>query len=251
MSDRPSSVLPPDIAEAIRAERIRPSVDLETRARIRSRLRASLAAQGPGAGEPNGGHGVRRPGSSSVVRGLYRAVRRLNPLLAATIGFAVGVAAGVGGHARFTRGETTPANERAALSPSAVTSAPPALERSPSPPVAASAIARDGGDGKRSETSARTEPLSGQSLAAERALLDVARAAFAAGEPDRALTALERHRARYPRGVYREEREALGIQCLAALGRSGEARSKAASFKARYPNSLFLSTVERATGTNP
>jgi hypothetical protein len=36
----------------------------------------------------------------------------------------------------------------------------------------------------------------------------------------------------------------LIVQSLRALGRTDEAARRAAAFKARYPKSLFLSTVE-------
>ena len=59
------------------------------------------------------------------------------------------------------------------------------------------------------------------SLAAERRLLDEARQNLARGEPEAGLVPIERHAARYPKGVLTEEREALAVRLLAALGFSG------------------------------
>ncbi len=83
-------------------------------------------------------------------------------------------------------------------------------------------------------------------MSTERSLLDVARASFARGEHDRALTALERHKARYPSGLLAEEREALAVRTLVALGRSKQAHERGQRFLARYPESLMRPAVEGA-----
>jgi hypothetical protein len=85
---------------------------------------------------------------------------------------------------------------------------------------------------------------SGQQLAAESALLDVARTALAAGEPDRALEGVARHASQFPRGLLSEEREALAIKALALAGRGPEASSRAARFRERYPASMFLRSID-------
>jgi hypothetical protein len=103
----------------------------------------------------------------------------------------------------------------------------------------------------RAAPSAPTFVPSGSALTAERALLDVAHSALAKGQAADALSALAQHSRAFSHGVYREEREALTIQCLRALGRTEEAARLAVAFKTRYPRSLFLSTVDRDTATNP
>jgi hypothetical protein len=90
----------------------------------------------------------------------------------------------------------------------------------------------------------------GERLAAESALLDVARTALAAGDGERALDAVQRHEASFPRGLLTEEREALGIRALLALGRTSEAKGRVALFRTRYPESLFLPAVESAMKKN-
>jgi hypothetical protein len=86
----------------------------------------------------------------------------------------------------------------------------------------------------------------GERLAAESAVLDVARAALAAGDGAHALQAVDRHAASFPRGLLTEEREALGIRALESLGRTTEARARLSRFRVRYPESLFLPAIESA-----
>jgi len=77
-------------------------------------------------------------------------------------------------------------------------------------------------------------------------VLDVARAALAAGDGEHALQAVDRHAASFPRGLLTEEREALGIRALESLGRTAEAHARLSRFRARYPESLFLPAIESA-----
>ena len=88
-------------------------------------------------------------------------------------------------------------------------------------------------------------------FAAERMLLDEARAAIVQGAPDRALDRLEQHRARFPKGLLAEERDAMAIEALVNAGRYDEARSQAAAFRERAPGSLFVATVDSAIASIP
>lgn len=90
--------------------------------------------------------------------------------------------------------------------------------------------------------------VSAQGLAAERALLDVARSALGRGSPDEALEAANRHSREYPNGLLTEEREALAIRALAGAGHREAAVARATRFRARYPKSLLLPAVEGAVG---
>lgn len=92
---------------------------------------------------------------------------------------------------------------------------------------------------------------SGESLAAERALLDVARSAFGRGESDEALAALTRHERLFPVGQLAEEREALAVRSLVLAGRASEARVRAARFRKRYPASVMLPAVEASLDGAP
>jgi hypothetical protein len=84
-----------------------------------------------------------------------------------------------------------------------------------------------------------------RALLAERALIERARVALTRGAPAAALEALDEHAVLHPSGRLREEREALAIQALVRAGRDAEARGRAVTFRAAYPQSVFLPSVDR------
>ncbi len=94
-------------------------------------------------------------------------------------------------------------------------------------------------------------------LAQERYLVQGARVAVLRGDGSVALSLLDEHRARFPRGRLAEERDALRVQALGRAGRLDEARSEASAFRQRYPDSLFLPAIDgvfrvpRAGDANP
>jgi hypothetical protein len=94
-------------------------------------------------------------------------------------------------------------------------------------------------------------PAASSSLSAEQLLLDQARAALTAHEPERALALVSEHARRFPHPQLGEEREALAIQALAVEGRFDEARARAARFRASAPNSLFLPAVDATIASIP
>jgi hypothetical protein len=75
------------------------------------------------------------------------------------------------------------------------------------------------------------------SLHAEMALLSAAQSALAAGNPERALTSLERHARRFPDSLLAEEREVARIRALCALGRDAEVATARRRFDARFRGS--------------
>ncbi len=82
-------------------------------------------------------------------------------------------------------------------------------------------------------------------LEAEQMLIDAARAALARENPSQARELLVRHRAQFPSGALREERE--GLEVLVLLRTDPErARGAAARFARRYPESLLWPAIERA-----
>jgi len=93
--------------------------------------------------------------------------------------------------------------------------------------------------------SATSASLASQ-LSRERALLDLARASAARGEPAISLQQTERHRAQFPRGKLSEEREAMAIRALHSLGRDDQARARAQAFRVAYPNSLLTPAIDSA-----
>ncbi|MFS8067156.1 MAG: hypothetical protein ACMG6S_12365 [Byssovorax sp.] len=62
--------------------------------------------------------------------------------------------------------------------------------------------------------------------------------------PSRALDLVSRHAARFPGSALGQEREVLAIDALDRLGRSSEARARAAAFAARFPSSAHLHRLE-------
>ena len=86
----------------------------------------------------------------------------------------------------------------------------------------------------------------GSELARERSLLDLAREHAAHGEPALVLEQTQRHRAQFPHGKLAEEREALAIRALLALGHPNEARARAQEFRRVYPNSLLTPMIDSA-----
>jgi outer membrane protein assembly factor BamD (BamD/ComL family) len=67
-----------------------------------------------------------------------------------------------------------------------------------------------------------------------------------AGQASDALKTLQSLERDEPNGLLQQEREALSIQALAALGQRDAARKRAAVFAQRYPASPHLSAVRRA-----
>ena len=93
-----------------------------------------------------------------------------------------------------------------------------------------------------------TEPpsLRAATQASESQRVAEARALLRAGQASVALTTLQSLERDEPNGLLEQEREALSIQALAALGQRDAARKRAAGFAQRYPASPHLSAVRRA-----
>ena len=75
-------------------------------------------------------------------------------------------------------------------------------------------------------------------------LIEQARSALARGEAETALAPLLEHRQAFPEGRLTEERDALEIQALVALGRVDEATSRAAAFRENHPTSLLRPAID-------
>lgn len=69
-----------------------------------------------------------------------------------------------------------------------------------------------------------------------------------AGSPNDALTMLDAYPMLYPHGSLAQERDVMEIDALARLGRTGEARTKAEAFEARYPHSAHESRLSTILG---
>jgi hypothetical protein len=92
-------------------------------------------------------------------------------------------------------------------------------------------------------------PRSADSLAEEVAMLSQASTELHAGRPAAALTALDEHRRKFPRGVLAQERTSARIQALCALGRMNEALAELARLTRTSPNSPHLARARKACGS--
>lgn len=139
--------------------------------------------------------------------------------------------------ARSTKPRSTPE----AVAPAPTTDTRPADgSETPSPAL----VAQQATSG---EASAGTGELRRAPAQSEVELLKEARRALS-GDPERALLLTRRYGAEYPHGTYAQEREFIAISALVRLGRSAEARSRGAAFKARYTRSAYLPQLERLLG---
>jgi hypothetical protein len=145
------------------------------------------------------------------------------------------------------RAPTTPSQPQAAQDEPAPQSTVAPSPDAPAPtasPLTTSAAAT----APASSPSAPSKPGHDSDLAAERSLLEDARAAIVRGQGATALSTLDRHASQFPRGRLSEEREALRVQALVAAGRRTEARERAERFRDVYPRSLALPALEQAVG---
>ncbi len=88
----------------------------------------------------------------------------------------------------------------------------------------------------------------GDDLSSEMRLLSEARLAIV-DDPAAALALLDQHRERLPQGALGEERDAYTILSLDALARTTDAERRYIDFRAHYPTSTFMPTIERALAT--
>jgi hypothetical protein len=260
-----------DLEAALRVERDRRGPGAEARQRVLRRVQASVATgggrSGEGSPEPQGSEDqlcASAGESASITDAIWnawKALKRAHPALVGGGGFALGVAVGVALHAAIVSSRLPAETGRSAVSSAPASSAAPALPAPfsprPAPPTDTASSAAPSLNAKPALTppalpsKGPAGKLDRATLAGERALLDLAHAALGRGDTVTALDALSRHTRQFPRGTYREEREALRVQCLRDMGKHDDARRAAASFAAQYPNSLFRSNVARGTIPNP
>jgi hypothetical protein len=256
--------LDPDVAEALAAERGRPGSPPGVRQRAFARL---LAAVDGGGGDPESGgssgageardlsppdlESISPGGAAASSASTAAAALRAHPFVTGGIGFVCGLVSGAALYAHFVAPGPASPVVVAEVATSVVGSKARAEVRHPAPPPAPSSQPDSPASPAQPREAPASAPSSGADPTAERALLDVARAARGRGEPQAALDALNQHQKRYAWGVFREEREALAIQSLRDLGRLDEAQRRARAFRTRYPKSLFLTSVERVLESNP
>ena len=234
-----------DILALVQGAKEVPDLDPASRTAIFAVTSAKIDAGG-GAGSGGSGGGGAGSGAGAGALGKIGVAVAL---------FVAGVAAGVAvdramlpdvGHAATTpvivvapRSSAAPVDGVEALDAVSLTSLPDVPRAAPP----ASAVTSHAG--------ASAEAPSSRGLAAERALLDVARSALARGEAGEAIVATDRHAREYPDGSLVEEREAIAVKALVALGRMDEARRRAHALEQRFPNGLTVRAVRAAVGETP
>jgi hypothetical protein len=87
--------------------------------------------------------------------------------------------------------------------------------------------------------------LAAPGLGAQQSLLDDARSALVRNDGTSALSAIGAHRLRFPDTALAEERAALEIRALVALGRLEEARERLDAFERAFTGSLFTPSLRR------
>ncbi|HEY4013510.1 MAG TPA: hypothetical protein VGM06_09245 [Polyangiaceae bacterium] len=232
MSDRPPLLpLDSELDGLLEAERAAPA-PAAALDRVWQRLAAPSAPPGGGA----------RAGGA-----VGRSLRHAGWLVA--WGFVAGTGVGAAGHAALEKRDP-PQAPPAAAAPASPAALPEArTARPPEDPASPSSSLAPQPSPTRAAARAVDAPPASSSLAAERALLDIARRDLAQGEAAQALALTETHARRFPHPELAEEREAIAIQALVLEGRSDEARARAAKFRARAPNSLFLPAVEASVAS--
>jgi len=237
-----SETLPPLDPRLRRALRAEPPAPSEARERVRTRLAMAIPAmrRDPSGGTPQGGAG------SGSLAGLGPGTIAVSAFVLGGITGAALLAALVGRPApRVVYVDRPVLPAVAAAQPTlaappveAVVTAPAEIAPAPSAHVAAAPSA--------------TAPAARPSrFAAERMLLDEARAALVQGAPDHSFELLAAHRTRFPDGLLAEERDAMEVEALVNAGRYADARTRADAFHARSPKSLFTATVDSAIASIP
>jgi hypothetical protein len=139
----------------------------------------------------------------------------------------------------------------------AVVAAPAAPMPSAATAPSSSGRSSDLADGPQNHRASGFGPLASSAtnsrgnLAAEQALLDVARASLGRGDSGAALREIGTHRRRFPKSALTEEREALAIKALVLNGNYDEAKERGVRFGERYPNSVLLSSIKDTLATIP
>jgi hypothetical protein len=135
---------------------------------------------------------------------------------------------------------------------SATVTLSPTSEPINTPPSEPAAAAGDGtapaqvsGANGRALSAAAAKPNRTSSDAREESqIIASARSLLRTGNAAAALQLLDRASSRFPDGILVQEREALRIEALSALGRTSDARALADAFMRAYPNSPHVSRVK-------
>lgn len=151
---------------------------------------------------------------------------------------------------------STPAPEipAAMIAPAMVSAQPIAKGARPGPPIPPTRVDEDresrAKESPRAVSAAPSAPLPSPADAEvkpnkdeELLLLQRAQGALSAN-PGEALAIADEHLSRFPGGGLSQERELFAISALVNLGRTAEARARAAQFFARFPSSAYRQRIE-------
>ncbi|HLK89681.1 MAG TPA: hypothetical protein VKZ18_07300 [Polyangia bacterium] len=237
-----------DLRRLLDAERRSEDVPAAARDRVLLRLGGTF---GIGATLATGAGATLAP-SGAGAKALGHVGRTVRLARAATL-FVAGAATGVGGqHAvQHLRAKAAAPVQVAPRRPMPAALPPPVTGPVPPMPEPAGPSEQPVVHSRRPALPAAAPAQADDRLGAERALLEIARAALARGDAEGALGALARHEATFPRGELTEEREGLRVQALVAARRYDEARTRAARFARHYPRSLFSPVVTQALESIP
>jgi hypothetical protein len=251
--------LDPRLRALLDAERVVPPLDEARQRGLFERLSTSIAGLGPGAsgdggdgsgsgegGAGGGGGGGGAAAAPSLGAGAKTLLGK--PLLALALAAGAGGAVGASvDHAIMSgRPPRVVVVERAA--PAAASTAASSTTAPPEVPVWALPSPSVTPTARPTVTaqSPTSEPASDATMAEERVLVELARAALARQDGAGALDAVERHKTKYPRGQLAEERELIAVQALATLGRKDDARARARAFRRSFPASILRPAVDDA-----
>lgn len=95
----------------------------------------------------------------------------------------------------------------------------------------------------------RTKTPPRSTFGEEMELLGRGRVALRGGAFDEALSALDEHARRFPRGVLREERQAMHAQALCSSGDLARGRREAQVFHEEFPSSALGAAMDAKCGT--
>lgn len=265
--DDRASPLPMDIRALIEDSARGPTMPEEARRRVHQRMRAGFLAAGVGGALIVSSSTAGAAGAAGAARGASALSGFLaRKAVVVTLSFVLGSVAGIGGYSAVQTRTTgpllvdggPPLSDRS--QPLAHTLAS-SLQRRPTPPALVAEIPASAPTtvaqpiiAPPKSPSASVESSIGRrdaDLAAERALIEMARNALSRGRPDQALEATRLHESRYPKGQLSEERESIAVHALVAAGRVDEARARADRFRARFPQSIFLPAIDAAVGRAP
>jgi len=245
-----------DILALVGAAKQVPELTGARKAELFDATAAKLGLPPPGGGEGGGGGGGTGTGAGAAAAAAAAHLgTKLTMALIAT--FTIGIVVGV-----IADRALSPDRSAQPVASASVLPAPPlAAERDAGAHVAAIETISPASlpDAPKAAPAASTTPahaasteaLSSRGLAAERALLDIARSALARGEAGEALAATSRHAREYPDGALVEEREAIAVKALVALGRKEEARTRVQALEQRFPTGLSVRAAKAAVDSAP